>query len=599
MPGAVVPTVELHRRRAPRMMVLAAGAAILGAAAAGGAAMLRHRSPAAPSAVSANARRVVVAVFENRTGDPSLGPLGDIVADYLSRGLAETRLVDVIDARAEQSGNGSAYASGIARALSLVRELGGGSVLWGAYARQGDSLRFEAQLTDAATGKPLAAILPAAGSAGQQTQGVEALRQHVMSALAERFDPRLARFVGVSASHAVSYDAYREFLAGDTIQVYGGCDPCLAIAIAHYRRAYALDTNFTLPLVEIAGISAFAGPCERTDSIADVLRPRHDRLPPFDRLQLDWVVAKCHGQSEKVLEILRQAMAAAPRSELLVSRYARVARLVGRLHEAIAMTERLDPKRHERDLFYWGNRAIAYHMLGEHQRELELAQEARRVLPGNMEVLGWEAHAFVGLGRLTDVNALVDKAARVPLEVPQVQAGLVSFLTDVGRDLRAHGYPEPARAVFERGIHWIKAHPATEQRDPGLQADLSGLLYDAQRYEEAWPILQQLAAKAPDELDLQAALGAVAARRGDRKEVARIDHWLAQRTGRYLKGAHTFNRARLAAILGDRDRAVELYRLALDQGYALDQGGYFGHADPAFESLRDYPPFQELTRPKD
>jgi tetratricopeptide (TPR) repeat protein len=128
---------------------------------------------------------------------------------------------------------------------------------------------------------------------------------------------------------------------------------------------------------------------------------------------------------------------------------------------------------------------------------------------------------------------------------------------------------------------------------------LSGLLYDAQRYEEAWPILQQLAAKAPDELDLQAALGAVAARRGDRKEVARIDHWLAQRTGRYLKGAHTFNRARLAAILGDRDRAVELYRLALDQGYALDQGGYFGHADPAFESLRDYPPFQELTRPKD
>jgi serine/threonine-protein kinase len=599
VPAPPVATVRLRRWRVRRTTALVFGLLLFGAAVVGGAVLLRHRSPTAAPAVSATARRVVVAVFANQTGDASLDPLGDIVADYLSRGLAETKLVEVIDARAEQSGNSSAVATGNAGARSLAHDQGGGSVLWGAYARQGDSLRFEAQLTDAATGEPLAAIPPAAGSAGQQTRGVEALRQHVMSALAERFDPRLARFVDVSASHAVSYDAYREFLAGDTIQVYGGCDPCVAMAMVHYRRAYALDTNFTLPLVQMAGISAFAGPCERTDSIADVLRPRHDRLPPFDRLQLDWVVAKCHGQPERVLKILREAMAVAPRSDVLVSRYARMARLAGRLHEAITMTERLDPKRHERDLFYWGNRAIAYHLLGEHQRELALAQEARRVLPGNMEVLGWEVHALVGLGRLADVNALVDEAARVPLEVPQVQSGLLSFLKDVGRDLRAHGYPEPARAVFERGIRWIKARPAAEQRDRGLQADLSGLLYDAERWDEARAVLDRLAAETPDEMDVQAALGAVAARRGDLKEVARIDRWLARRTGRYLNGEHTFNRARLAAILGDRDRAVELYRLALEQGYALGQGGYFGHADPDFESLLDYPPFQELTRPED
>lgn len=42
-------------------------------------------------------------------------------------------------------------------------------------------------------------------------------------------------------------------------------------------------------------------------------------------------------------------------------------------------------------------------------------------------------------------------------------------------------------------------------------------------------------------------------------------------------------------------QAVELLRSA------INQGTYFGiwlHRDPDFESLRDYPPFQELMRPK-
>jgi hypothetical protein len=62
----------------------------------------------------------------------------------------------------------------------------------------------------------------------------------------------------------------------------------------------------------------------------------------------------------------------------------------------------------------------------------------------------------------------------------------------------------------------------------------------------------------------------------------------------------TFHRTRLATILGDRDRAVALFRQALDQGYDGIYGyGYGVHADPDFESLRDYPPFRELIRPKD
>jgi tetratricopeptide (TPR) repeat protein len=434
---------------------------------------------------------------------------------------------------------------------------------------------------------------------------VEALRQHVMAALAARLDPRLAPFADLSMSHAVSYEAYREFLAGDTITAMGGSSDS---AIAHYGRAYALDTNFTLALVEIARISRFMGPCERTDSIADALRPRHDRLPPFDRLQLDWLVADCHGQREKALVTIREQMTVAPRSDWLVLQYAWHAWRMGHLREAIAVTEKLNPPANGRMAMlnwstpglYWRALIYPYHLLGEHRRELEVVRQARRALPGDLGMLHFEARALVGLGRLADLNAVIEEMARMPAEVSRVQ-NLTGFPDAVGCELRAHGYRKEAQALFEWGIRWIRARPAVEQqRDPELRYALATLLYDRERWDEARQILKQLAAETPSEMAYQGMIGAVAARQGDRREVARIDRWLARRTGRYLNGEHTVYRARLAAILGDRDHAVELYRQALDQGYDETYGAGFGvHADPDFESVRDYPPFQELVRPKD
>ena len=60
-------------------------------------------------------------------------------------------------------------------------------------------------------------------------------------------------------------------------------------------------------------------------------------------------------------------------------------------------------------------------------------------------------------------------------------------------------------------------------------------------------------------------------------------------------GQHTQQRAFIAAALGDRDAAVALLRTAFGQGMTV---GEWAHMEPALESLRDYPPFQELIRPK-
>ena len=83
----------------------------------------------------------------------------------------------------------------------------------------------------------------------------------------------------------------------------------------------------------------------------------------------------------------------------------------------------------------------------------------------------------------------------------------------------------------------------------------------------------------------QSYLGGIAAHLGDQREMDRVDRWLASRKGPYLSGVPTFDRARMAAIRGDRERAVILIRLAVDQGYPLFLWGFGPHGSRLQGSL--------------
>ena len=73
-----------------------------------------------------------------------------------------------------------------------------------------------------------------------------------------------------------------------------------------------------------------------------------------------------------------------------------------------------------------------------------------------------------------------------------------------------------------------------------------------------------------------------------------MEQWLAaHRAGR--RGRATYARARMAALAGNRQLAVDLLRESFDEGLHARE---FIHTDPDFESLRDFPPYQGLIRPK-
>src|SRR5207247_205699 len=151
------------------------------AALAGALQLPRQRAPLSP-------RRVVVAVIENRTGDSTLDNLGHMAADWVTQGLAQTGLVEVVPSmavmaseRTTRGGHSAGHLDG-AGIRALGRETGAGTVVAGAYYRHDDSVRFQVEITDAADGKILRALDPVGGPVTKPLVAVELVRQRVIAA---------------------------------------------------------------------------------------------------------------------------------------------------------------------------------------------------------------------------------------------------------------------------------------------------------------------------------------------------------------------------------------------------------------------------------
>ncbi len=104
-----------------------------------------------------DSRTVAVAPFENRTGDETLDPVGQMAADWIAEGLDETGIVRVAEVSAELAAS-SAGARGGTGAVppniaAIARETGGAIVVTGAYYLQADSLKIQTRITDVSEGR--------------------------------------------------------------------------------------------------------------------------------------------------------------------------------------------------------------------------------------------------------------------------------------------------------------------------------------------------------------------------------------------------------------------------------------------------------------
>jgi DNA-binding SARP family transcriptional activator/TolB-like protein len=581
---AATPAVSRRRSSRPvlRFMLLPALAAVLILAVA--AWLGTWHAP------SLHSQRVAVATFENRTGDAALDPVGRMAADLIRHGLLHTGLVDVASPAAPAA---MAASGGADPVRALAEETGAGLVIAGAYYLAGDSLRFQAQLTDARRRRVLSALAASASVAADPTAAIETLRQQTLTALAQSIDGQLFRYAEQSIQ-LPPYDAYRAYRDGNELSL----ERRWAEAIEHFERAIALDPTYPAPRLGTAVAHLNLG----THAVADSLLREMDRFKEgwgaYDRAYLamlmTWLGEDQAARFEATKRLAAMSDWAVPQAGVEAVR-------LNRPREAIQILGRVDPARAEharRRAWYWSSLADAHHMLGDHGQELRVARQARSLVPDDPAHLFLEARALAALGQLAAAGEVVKARASFPAQRdPEPGAMLVA----VGHELRVHGHTAAARAMYARAIRWYRERPDDEQ--PRYRADLARALLFAEERDAARALFEELVVEEPEDTDYQGALGMLAAQAGDQAVAEQIADWLGDRTGPFswtapgwwARSNPTYWRACIAAHLDRPSEAVSLLARAFDQAVWY---GRHPHTDPCLDPLRDYPPFRELMRPK-
>jgi tetratricopeptide (TPR) repeat protein/TolB-like protein len=547
------------------------------------------RGASAGDAGRDEASRVVVLPYENRTGDPDLDPVGQMVAEWITEGLMQTGSVQVVpnfmalEAVAQSRDGGGGL-------LDRVAERTQASLaVTGSYYRHGEQLEFHSEVMDVASGTSFARIDPISGTARDPRGAIDSVRIQVMGALVIR----LSRDLGWELPPGVqppTYDAARVYGLGMREWVHTQYDSAATL----FARAYALDTTYLRSLMLAVAAYGNAGDRRRGDSLMDIVQARRDELSPYDRYRVTYLAAIRRGDTEEALAAARAGVELVPFGTL---RWALVGALVSvnRPREALAVLEGTDASLVEVAAawdYVWRARTEVLHLLGLHERELEVARESRNYLTGALFAMSYEGAAIAALGRVEDLLRLtgeVRTAAPVPLLTPgEVLIGFVE-------EARAHGDRGTAIEIAGQALQWLDEHPETYRASVAGRSLLGRLLYLRERWDEADTVFAALQADPATATNALGYRGVIAARRGDVAAARRFADALAELPQREQRGRNVAWRARIAALLGERGEAVALLRRAFGEGLGY---GIWLHRDVDLESLRDYPPFQELVRPK-
>jgi hypothetical protein len=193
------------------------------------------------------------------------------------------------------------------------------------------------------------------------------------------------------------------------------------------------------------------------------------------------------------------------------------------------------------------------------------------------------------MGQVEAVSQLVDEYLGIRVRGPA--AG--DFMTQLASELRAHGHREASVAMAARAVEWFESRRSVPVNHLRLA---KALVWDA-RPEDARVVLVELAEKVrvDSPLEVRGQLGTITALLGDRDEARRIADSLPVGDDPQTTAQRYYWSACIAAHLGDKDRAIELLTDAASEGGVVSVRH---HSDPGLEPLWDYPPFQELIRPK-
>ncbi len=528
--------------------------------------------------------RIAVLPFENLTGDRELDVMGVVAADHIANGLVRLESFETVGLNESRRLLGGAEDQALAAVQLVSHATWAAVVITGTYTMGGDEVVFQATAHDAGKQDVLYATDPVRADRDDPLADFDRLRDDLfgfVGMLGGRLEGESD--LGAIQTRVPSYEAYREFAVG--AELFLAFD--WPGAAARYEAAAELDSTFVRALFQAAASHFNYGNLPATERLIDRMESMRADITTGDRVALDWMTATLHGD-------LRGAHTHALRFHEMagISPTAYLAGVaahqVNRPAEAIELYGDFDLRRvGPRWPAIWGSFAGAYHHLGRHGTELRLIRQGRQQHPDDTGILASELRALAARGRGAEAWESIDD-----LDL----GGLNDVaLWDLADELESHGDPGRASGLRERVLARMESAPDDAQRSPGWILSRGIGLAHARRHEEASTVLREALDAAPDDLPARYWSAVVAARLGDRSSAEEGIEFFGSVEPPYRKGRPVLQQARIAAELGDAERAVRFLRRAEQLG--AEEFGRL-HAASAYASIRAHPTFREYMRPR-
>jgi tetratricopeptide (TPR) repeat protein len=505
-----------------------------------------------------------------------------MAADLIVQRFAETGATEVV------SMDGASLDS----ALEMAREQEAGLLLSGGYYLEGAKLSLQARLTDVATSDLIYAFEPVEAVPDAAAEGIDVLRERIVSAVAMHVTPNLD--VSVMRPPA-TYQAFQLVLRG--AEIYRSD---FAAAAAHFQQAVEIDPDFHMARLWAGDALMNAGDREGAAKEYSILDERIERLTPLEQAYLQYLCGFLDRDHAASMTAARRALQLAPQLAIHRLFVAICALPLNRPREAI---EALDPtvlsvfpSHHFEAWWPIAGMVTAQHLVGDYERELEYAERGLARFPNMGALYRHKAGALAAMGQIEAAQTVIDDCTQMKLREPGLNAGLV--MAFVALELRAHGHHQKSLDLAGQAVEWLERRAArlgAGAGEPGMLFVHSWVLRIADRWDEAAGPLLKRKEQGSYTIWEAGSLGVIAAHNGDHEEARRIFKNLPESDHPGSAADRAYWQAAIAAHLGEEERAVDLLResFSLGKDHTLED-----HIDVDLEPLWDNPEFRELIRPK-
>ena len=519
--------------------------------------------------------QIVVAPFENRTGDSTYDALGEQIADWFARELSEADF-KVVDSRTARIG--TEVVENIPKPfrarddnVALGEETGSAYTIAGQYYRQGDSLQANIRVIDVASKHTVKTLGPFHGSPRNPNDFIITMLKPTIAYLGAEVDTSAG---GLTVKYATpnSLEAYRRLSAAwqhffesprDTTSVFAELD-----------SAALLDSTYATPLLMKAYMLDVKSQWPGVSEMVRRARPLVPRMSKIERGAMDLFEADLRGDGLARLKIARRLQSYSPGSPEMPLLRVVSALYVGNVAEAIDALDEMNPTRGMNlvtpTYLEWA--AAAYHHAGESSLEERTVRE---------ELKRFRHHppATYGLARVyaarndSDLGELLAKGippAKDLKDIRDPRADSIELRLFAGRELRAHGYGAEAKKLFtDMANHFWATTTGPDSLPLTDRRRYARVMYEAEKYQAAMEAFRSLLAADSTDVEAMGRIATSAIRLGDTRTAREMDDRLKNIRRPFVMGAPHRWRAAIAAVEGRSEEAIRLLDMAVRQGHRL------------------------------